>query len=462
MMRFKKLHIVVSSVFLAAVTSAGAFDFGGLLTNDSVIKTCSDDNFRLDQKNSASLWIKTPFSEDGQNYFIAEALYNFERDFDTDSPTNALDFDLFKLAFAKKAGAGSLGLNAGRFRYSDLSGTIFSQTADGLELSYKSPSLQVSLYGSYTGLLNFHNVKMISSGDYSTLAMTKNRIKINQLKNLNLINQKTYTVLNTIAASAAPFGEKLKLLNTSGMLDAQNIMIANKLSVTSDAFIPDTDRLYDPIEKYVVGSAAVVFPNLFAGQNLGAQFLGAFRVEKSSFNRMYATLSCDGPIKGSLYYGINSTLGFTQYDGSGTEISNLSKLAVMYYSNFHAASLGFNAAYASCSQNGFECFHGISQMSATYALQDLQYSGLVKFGMSATIKPVPFILLLGGCDCVITSTDSDERDCFAYSGMQYIFALKWQVASDFLLGANVTQYLAKDGCDDMDKTAFTLSAALSF
>ena len=46
-----------------------------------------------------------------------------------------------------------LGFSAGRFRLRDSTGDVLSLSADGLEVSYGLPALQVSLGAAYTGLL---------------------------------------------------------------------------------------------------------------------------------------------------------------------------------------------------------------------------------------------------------------------------------------------------------------------
>ena len=87
----------------------------------------------------------------------------------------------------------------------------------------------------------------------------------------------------------------------------------------------------------------VSFPNLFARQTVAAQFIGAFRLEKELFNRMYATISVNGPVVDSLYYNASSTFGFTKFHTNGTEIANLSKINLDYYfSKFDVFIISFN------------------------------------------------------------------------------------------------------------------------
>ena len=159
----KKLRYCFVLAAMLISNAVFAVDFGGLLNNLTTIKTNKDQNFKLDQKDSASLWFKTVFDETGMNYFIADFIYDFERDFDADKTTNIIDSDLFKLNLGKKLANGKIGLSAGRFFYSDLSGLIFAQNADGVLFNYKGNRFDVSVYGAYTGLLNALNVKMITA-----------------------------------------------------------------------------------------------------------------------------------------------------------------------------------------------------------------------------------------------------------------------------------------------------------
>ena len=85
----KKLRYCFVLAAMLISNAVFAVDFGGLLNNLTTIKTNKDQNFKLDQKDSASLWFKTVFDETGMNYFIADFIYDFERDFDADKTTNA-------------------------------------------------------------------------------------------------------------------------------------------------------------------------------------------------------------------------------------------------------------------------------------------------------------------------------------------------------------------------------------
>lgn len=412
----------VFAVFVFSVSHASAVDFGGLLGNDTIIKTNIDKDFKLDQKNFASLWFKQAFGQTGSNYFIAEAIYNFENDRDSDTVINALDSDLFKLVLSAKKPAGTFNLSAGRFFYCDLSGLAYAQNADGLLLSYKRPKIEVSLYGAYTGLLNAQNVKILTSKE--------------QAKD----HGASYTDI---------FGQ------THNIKD-------------NYYFELDTDKLYDPAEKYVVGAAAVSFLRLFAGQTLSTQFLGTFRVEHEGYMRLYASLGLNGPIVKTLFYNFSSTLGIDNYNGDCTNFSNLTVANLIYYAPVLSMRLQLNGSFASGEYGNFGVFRGFTNMSATCSLTDIQYAGIAKCGLGLSLRPVQSLLFSAATDFVFDASGdyyrngSSADDDMATVGFQYNCGLNWQVVSDFMLGFNVSQYFDGDGSDSMNKTAFTLKAALSF
>ena len=89
--------IIFAAFFLIfSLSAAAALDFGGLLTNDSAFQTYFDEKFKLDQKNSVSLWARQNFDKAGENFFIAEGNYNFEGDFEKENDDEMARQDLLK------------------------------------------------------------------------------------------------------------------------------------------------------------------------------------------------------------------------------------------------------------------------------------------------------------------------------------------------------------------------------
>lgn len=159
-LRFSKKGLAAAAVALMAF-SAFAIDFGGALRNSTKLKGKSFSSIKLDQVDDLNLWVKVPLSKDGKMYFTAEGLYEFEADDST--VYNRLDLDLCKFAAQFKFDQNTLNVSAGRFIYSDLTGIIFSQNADGAFASYTTSKFSVSAYAAYTGLLNAALVKMLDN-----------------------------------------------------------------------------------------------------------------------------------------------------------------------------------------------------------------------------------------------------------------------------------------------------------
>lgn len=422
----KKIGIALA---LALSSAAFAFDFGGLLTNDSAYKTDSEGDFNLVQQNSASLWARQNFDKSGENYFTVEGIYNFEGDFsqedDGDKFTNFLDVNLLEINFSKKFDSSKLSFELGRFYFSDLSALVFYQNADGAKISFQNNYFRISAYGSYTGLLNANNTKIISANPKQFYAD----------------------------------GEKPAVQDFS-----------------SDIFTTDSDKIYDLNEKYALADLTLSFPYFAASQTFSAEFLGAFRLEDDKYNRMYASFGFDGPVYKSLFYNVSSTFEFLNYEyeetakngttetKSKSDVANLSKIGLAYY--FSKASFGVNGVYASGNQGPLSPFVGFTKITSSYSLQDFLYSGIIKAGADATLKPVNNLLFAANCSAIFNALSGDKDDNefekIEYYGFEWAASVTWQVKSDFQLGLSASQFIDKDNTDFIKKTYINLHAALAF
>lgn len=240
----------------------------------------------------------------------------------------------------------------------------------------------------------------------------------------------------------------------TGFLNAQTVTI---LAPEQDPFTYDTDKIYPLAAKYGLASLSVSCPNLFLNQTLAAQFFSTFRVEGDKYNRLYGTLSLNGPIVPSLFYTLTSTAGMTSYDGASYDISNLSTASISFYPSAITSSISLNGVYASGEQGPFKKFTGFTSQTATNAYDGQQYSGMAKCGLTGTIKPVKALLLSAGADIVFDADDSVE-----YGGFQYKAGATWQILSDVQAGASMYQYTDKDDPDNRNKTCFELTAIVTF
>ena len=385
-------------LFTGAIYTASAVDFGGMITNDSKFTNVAGygngfGKLALNQKNAASLWLRTPFNQKGTTYFTAEGLFQWERKYFNlsglddlqDKNLFAADVDLFKFATQVDTESGKFNVTAGRFFVSDLSGLVFSQTADGLLLSYEVSRLRVSAYGGYTGLLN-----------------------------------------------------------------------ARVVSILDPSFVEDTDKIYQLAAKYAVGALSLSFAA--ANQTISAQFLGAFRLENETYNRMYGELSLGGPLFSTVYYNLNGTLGFASYDGGDMNMGLLGKAGLTYYAPVKSLAIGVNGVYASGEQGSFKPFAGFTSQTATNALSGwTEYTGIIRTGLAMSLKPVSNLLLGATGDVIFNAAESIE-----YEGFQYGLNANWQIVSDVSLGATMYQYYDKEDSDSRNKSCIQLKAAISF
>ena len=150
------------------ISSAFAFSWGGMLDNASKVSANNDFSaIVFNQSNGIYLNLSANLKPDASLRFSAEGLYKYKLNCDFKEKEtefkNIADISLLKLSGNWTIAGGNLALSAGRFRYSDYSASVFSQTSDGLYLSYDNLKLKASLYGGYTGLLNRLNVSMVEN-----------------------------------------------------------------------------------------------------------------------------------------------------------------------------------------------------------------------------------------------------------------------------------------------------------
>lgn len=158
----KKSFISLVSALCLFVAPVSAYEWGGLVTNDSGVATPDLQNIAFRQGNTAALWLNAPLAEDNSFYFSSEVIYKFNMmNQDNESVfQNVVDLDLFKFTGDFIVGEGIVSVAAGRFTVIDSTGAVFAQNSDGVSVKYTLPQLMVSAYAGYTGLLNALNVSM--------------------------------------------------------------------------------------------------------------------------------------------------------------------------------------------------------------------------------------------------------------------------------------------------------------
>lgn len=162
-----KRRFIVLLVFVCAVLPLAAFDWGGFVSADAGIKGAANADLikKFTQSDRLTLWMRAPLPNLNDSYFTAEGFYDFkyaheDRELKNKGMTHLLDISLFKLSMTGSEQDAKVTLNMGRYGISDLSGFVFAQNADGIELRVNANKFESKIYGGYTGFLNSHTVAM--------------------------------------------------------------------------------------------------------------------------------------------------------------------------------------------------------------------------------------------------------------------------------------------------------------
>ena len=167
----KKIRLIISVLFVCILFALplSAFDWGGFVSADVGIKGTANADLikKITQSDRLTLWMRIPFPLK-DSYFTAEGFYDFKYANETKEITHLLDISLCKLSMTVNEPEAKFTLNMGRYGISDLSGFVFAQTADGIELRVSTSRFESKFYGGYTGLLNSYtapmNVSQFSAG----------------------------------------------------------------------------------------------------------------------------------------------------------------------------------------------------------------------------------------------------------------------------------------------------------
>ena len=157
----KKILISICTA-LILTASLSAFEWGGVLKNDSGITTPDFKAITFKQSNAVSLWANSPLGQNSGFTFSGEVFYKYNLAIAKGENTfvNIFDVPLLKVGGKINSGSGLITINAGRFSYADGTGAVMAQTCDGLSVVFAMPALKIGAYAGYTGFVNALNVAM--------------------------------------------------------------------------------------------------------------------------------------------------------------------------------------------------------------------------------------------------------------------------------------------------------------
>lgn len=232
----------------------------------------------------------------------------------------------------------------------------------------------------------------------------------------------------------------------TGLLNANSVSIINK---KNSNYRPSKNNVYALSAKYIPFGLNVTFPSLFANQTLSAQGWSFFDLNNDNYNRFYGIVSLEGYLTKNLFYKLNSVVGTVNF----SNISNLSALNMTAYFT-KSFSMNFDGTYASGNQGKISQFQGFTSLTSTLALDEPQYSSMLKLDFEAT-KTFGKIAVINGGSAVVF--DMDENG-FAYNGFQVQLNAAYNIFNDLQIAASISQYLGNEN----NKTQIAFKAVVVF
>lgn len=162
---------IISKLVLicSLISCAFAVEWGGLfsLKANPVINIDNPmtvDSISFQGIGDAYLWMNSALNKDKTLFFNSEIQYEaslFQQG-EVTVGAQLIDIDLFKLSGTFEFENNStFDFSFGRYQVMDSTGVVFSQESDGLFASYALPTVVISGYVGYTGLLNTLKVSML-------------------------------------------------------------------------------------------------------------------------------------------------------------------------------------------------------------------------------------------------------------------------------------------------------------
>lgn len=230
--------------------------------------------------------------------------------------------------------------------------------------------------------------------------------------------------------------------------------LLNSLNVTILGAQEEAHKVYSLCHGYIPVLASIEFPSLFANQAIALQgeaFIDTAKTDK--YNRLYANFTMGGPIAGTVYYSLISSLGYVN-----KELMNFSSFAVAAYPNENIA-LNIGASYASgdFGGKGLKPYVTFTSRPAYGAASSPETSGCI-------VPNLDFIYTVGNLftNVAIKAPLLMPEKKVTFGGVGADLAVIYNIFSDFQTEIDFSYYkdVASKGADD--NLAATLKFAISF
>lgn len=206
-----------------------------------------------------------------------------------------------------------------------------------------------------------------------------------------------------------------------------------------------TSDFYTSSLPYLVIGAELAFPNLFLEQSLGIASWNFIGIQKLKSNKIYGTLSLNGPLVENLYHNTHGI--FAGILGDGTEqVAGLASTLLSYYFNYRGLAANAGITYAS------KDFQTVTSTSGLVTGDP--WTNLFLTSLSASMLPITSLYVGAETNFVMVAENME------YAGTGLAGVISYQLFSDVALSLNASHFFAKH--EAAKYTQISIKAAISF
>lgn len=196
---------------------------------------------------------------------------------------------------------------------------------------------------------------------------------------------------------------------------------------------------------YMVVGVDFALPNLFYSQNLSVGSWNFIGTQKLKSNKIYGTLSLNGPLMPNLYHNTNVVLAGILGDGTG-HFAGLASSVFTYYFNYMGLAANAGLTYAS---KEFQTVTSISGLVTGEPWSNL-------FVPTVSVSILPLSALYVGLETNLVL----QAENMEYAGVGLAAVASYQLFSDVAFSLNASHFLAKE--EAAKQTKISIKAAISF
>lgn len=218
----------------------------------------------------------------------------------------------------------------------------------------------------------------------------------------------------------------------------------NEVGVSGE-YIGFESDFYTSSLPYLVVGADFSLPNLFYGQNLSIGSWNFIGTQKLKSNKIYGTISLNGPLVENLYHNTHAVLAGILGDETG-HFAGLAASTFTYYFNYMGLAANAGLTYAS------KEFQTVTIISGLVTGEP--WSNLFVPSISVSLMPVS-ALYVG-----LETNAALQAESMEYTGVGFAAVASYQLFSDVAVSLNASHFLAKE--EAARQTKISIKAAISF